>query len=213
MTTLGVLGAAVCFARPSSASSSDVYLRSIQALGGTATDPGAFPETVGGFQQYLSASGVRAVTAAELTRPNHPDIAARLGFAVFLPPKSWWPRGAALAMLAQRIRETAGGPVWIRNWWRPAAYNADPGVGGAKQGDHPTANALDLDYGTAGSRMQAELFLRRLAQQNPWMQLSFGFGAQTTHVGLASPRGHREWHYAGWKPPQQWAAGRRAPRG
>jgi hypothetical protein len=34
----------------------------------------------------------------------------------------------------------------------------------------------------------------------PWMQLSFGLGAQTTHIGLASPKGHREWHYAGWRP-------------
>jgi len=32
------------------------------------------------------------------------------------------------------------------------------------------------------------------------MRLSLGLGTQTTHVGIDSPRGHREWHYAGWRP-------------
>ncbi len=170
-------------------------------MGGLPADPGAFPETVAGFQQYLKASGVKAFSAVELTSPNHPEVASRLGFQAFLPPRSWWPRGAALALVAQRIGERIGALIHIRNWWRPSAYNTDPAVRGAKNGDHPTANALDLDYPNVLSRMQAELFLRQLNQRYPWMQLSFGFGATTTHVGLASPRGHREWHYAGWSRP------------
>ncbi len=213
LITLGVFAGVLCAARPFAVSPFSVYSRSIQALGGTPVDPGAFPETVAGFQQYLSASGVRAVSAVELTRPHHPDVASRLGFDAFLPPRNWWPRGAALALLTQGIRERARGPVAVRNWWRPARYNADPAVGGAKNGDHPTANALDLDYATVGSRMQAELYLRQLERKNPWMELSFGFGALSTHVGLASPRGHREWHYAGWQPPRQEVRRTGSPRG
>jgi hypothetical protein len=177
-----------------------VYARSIQQLGGTVVNPVAYPETVAGFQAYLAATGVKSISAAELTRPNHPEVAARHGFRDFLPPRSWWPRGAALALVAQNIEAKAGALVHVRNWWRPAAYNTDPVVKGAKNGDHPSASALDLDYPTVTARMKAEAFLRDLNLRHPWMQLSFGFGPQTTHVGLASPRGHREWHYAGWRP-------------
>ena len=153
-----------------------------------------------GFQDYLSKSGVSALSAAELTRPNHPDVASRLGFREFLPPQNWWVRGAALALLTQSINTRIGDVVRVRNWWRPAAYNADPAVGGAKDGDHPTANAVDLDYRLASQRVRAEAFLHDLAKRCPWMQLSLGLGPQTTHVGIGSPRGHREWHYAGWRP-------------
>jgi hypothetical protein len=184
----------------------DVYTRAIQALGGTVVDPAAFPGNVAGFQQYLTATGVKIFTAAEMTRPNHPDVAAKVGFEDFLPQQTWWARGAALALIAQNIESQTHAILHFRNWWRPAAYNTDPAVAGAKNGDHPTANAVDLDYATVASRMGAELFLRALDKANPWMQLSFGFGAQSTHIGLASPRGHREWHYAGYRP-----AGRSQP--
>ena len=153
-----------------------------------------------GLQQYLAACGVQGLSAADLTRPNHADVAARLGFSSFLPPRDWWPRGAALALLTQSMQTATGAVAHLRNWWRPAAYNRDPAVGGAKDGDHPTANAFDLDFTSVVDRMKAEQFFRAVEQHHPWMQLSFGFGAQSTHIGLASPRGHREWHYAGWRP-------------
>ena len=178
----------------------DVLARSIQALGGTVVDPADYPETLDGFQAFLTASAVRAVTAADLTRPNHPEVAARLGFQWFLPSRAWWPKGAALALVVQNIEARAQAAVRVRNWWRPVAYNADPLVGGARNGDHPAADAVDLDYPSAASRMRAELYLRSLARLNPWMQLSLGLGELTTHVGIGSPRGHREWHYAGWRP-------------
>jgi hypothetical protein len=76
-------------------------------------------------------------------------------------------------------------------------------VGGAKGGDHPDATALDLDYPSVAARMRAELFLRNLAKRHPWMELSLGLGPQTTHVGIGSPRGGREWHYAGWRRPDR----------
>src|ERR1700682_4170237 len=81
----------------------DVFAKSIQSLGGVVVNPMNFPETVAGFQAFLTASAVKAITAAELTHPNHPEVAARLGFPAFLPQRNWWARGAALALLAQNI--------------------------------------------------------------------------------------------------------------
>ncbi len=180
--------------------SADVFARAIQKLGGQVADPRAFPDTVDGFQDYLTVSGVHAVTAAEMTRPNHPVIAERLGFHVFLPAQTWWRRGAALALLIQHLRTVAGEGVYVRNWWRPPAYNAHPGVGGARKGDHPTANAVDLDYVSRAGRIRAERWLRALDRSARWLQLSLGLDDRTTHVGIGSPKGRREWHYAGWRP-------------
>ena len=182
------------------APASDVFASAITLFGGKAVNASGFAETISGFQQYLTAVGVHAVSALDLTRPHHPNIAVRLGFRDFLPPRSWWPRGAALALLTERLERAAGGEVTVRNWWRPEAYNRDPGVGGAKNGDHPTANAVDLDYSSASARARAERFLRKLDGQEPWLGLSLGLGPETTHVGIGSARGRREWHYAGWTP-------------
>ena len=198
--TLAVLGGVLCCAATPSSDSSDVYARSILQLGGAVANPAAYPNTVAGFQQYLLASGVRALSALEMTTPNHQAVAARLGFTAFLPQQNWWPRGAALALLTQRMEAATRATAHLRNWWRPNAYNLDPAVGGAPKGDHPTANALDLDFASVTDRMKAETFFRSLEKRFPWMNLSFGFGAQSSHIGLASPRGHREWHYAGWRP-------------
>jgi hypothetical protein len=207
--TLMLLGVALAGrASAASASSQDVYARSIVQLGGLIVDPTLFPQTVEGFQAYLTKTGVKAITAADFTRPNHPEIAGPLGFRNFLPPRSWWPRGAALALILQAIETVIKVPLSFRNWWRPPAYNSDPGIGGAKNGDHPTANAVDLDYDTVADRMRAERFLRMLDRKCPWMHLSLGLGALTTHIGIGSPRGHREWHYFGWQP----ATGR-SPKG
>lgn len=198
-------GALLCMSGPAHATShfslgSDTYARSIREFGGRVVNPLAYPETTPGFQSYLKDSGVKAISAADLTLPNHPDIAARLGFRDFLPPRGWWPRGAALALLTQGIEGHTNSAVRVRNWWRPSAYNSDPAVGGAKDGDHPTASAVDLDYATTSQRMRAELFLRGLQKRCPWLQLSLGLGALTTHVGIGSPHGQREWHYTGWRP-------------
>jgi hypothetical protein len=178
----------------------DVFPRAINLLGGRLPDASLYAATVAGFSEYLQAAGVRSVTGSELTTPHHPGIAARLGFRSFLPPKEWWPRGAALALLAQHLGEAVGERVAIRNWWRPPAYNQDPVVGGARNGDHPNATALDIDYSSATARVKAERVLRSLNAQAPWLGLSLGLGPQTTHVGIGSPRGHREWHYSGWTP-------------
>ena len=198
---LGVLASAVaCASTAEIPANPEVYARAIGVLGGRVVNAWSYPDTAAGFQSYLSDTGISAVSAAEMTRPNHPGIAARLGFRDFLPPQKWWSRGAALALLTQAVDKRIGDVAHLRNWWRPAAYNADPVVAGAKNGDHPTACAIDLDYRLVSQRMRAESFLRELDKRYAWMQLSLGLGALTTHIGMGSPRGHREWHYAGWRP-------------
>ncbi len=159
-----------------------------------------YPATIAGFEAYLKDSGVHKVTAAELTQPNHPEVAVKYGFRDFLPQQDWWPRGAALALVIEAIDHFTSSMVHVRNWWRPRPYNDDRAIGGAKNGDHPTANAVDLDYQSVSDRMRAERFLRGLSDRFPWMRISLGLGAETTHVGIDSPRGRREWHYAGWSP-------------
>lgn len=191
------MGAGLLCAAPSN---QDVYGRTIIELGGRPANAMTYPQTVAGFQSYLTACGVTTISAAEMTHPNHPEVAVRHGYHDFLPPQTWWSRGAALGLLTQKLEAVVGNQIHLRNWWRPAAYNNDPVVGGAKDGDHPSATAIDLDYRSVGDRMRAEAFLRSLARRDGWMQLSLGLGAQTTHVGIGSPRGHREWHYAGWRP-------------
>ena len=191
---------APAFAGPVTSSRADLFSRAIALFGGRVVTASGFANTVEGFGQYLTAVGVRRIGAAELTRPNHPDVAERLGFHEFLPPREWWARGAALALMTERLERATGERIYIRNWWRPAAYNRDPRVAGAKNGDHPTANAFDLDFSSASARAKAERTLRAMEAHAPWLNLSLGLGAHTAHVGIGSSKGRREWHYAGWSP-------------
>lgn len=174
------------------------FARAIEKLGGKYVDPAGFANDLDGFRAFLDATGVKDVSAAEMTTPHHPEVAAAHGFRYFLPEQSWWVHGAALALLAQNLRTVAAEHVTFRNWWRPAAYNNDPRVGGAERGDHVQAYGMDLDYASVQGRRRAEQWLRELHRREPWMQLSLGLGPQTTHVGILSPRGHREWHYNGY---------------
>jgi hypothetical protein len=176
-----------------------LFGRAVEQFGGRVVDPAQFPNDLRGFQLYLASSGVRAYDAADLTYPNRPEVAAEFGFTWFLPPQAWWSRGAALALLAQQIEDCAGETVKIRNWWRPPAYNQDPRVGGAPRGDHIAAFGMDLDYLSSQGRRRAEQWLRGLAARNRWLQLSLGLGDRTTHIGILSPRGSREWHYASYR--------------
>src|ERR1700730_14843659 len=98
---LSVLASASLFAASTSRSNpsqpgnpeSGLFSRAIQHFGGRIVDPAQFSNNLDGFERYLAASGVRAFNATELTHPNHPEVAAKLGFTSFLPPQSSWPRG------------------------------------------------------------------------------------------------------------------------
>jgi hypothetical protein len=184
----------------SPAKNANAFTQAISYLRGTPCDAARYSKTIDGFEDYLRACGVQEYAARDLTRPNHPEIAARLGYSYFLPPQAWWERGAALALVAQSIQRHLQEPVAVRNWWRPADYNRQPGVDGAANGDHPDAYAFDLDYQSAKSRAKAEQWLRDLDRRAPWLHLSLGLGPLTTHIGIGSPKGHREWHYAGYVP-------------
>lgn len=155
--------------------------------------------TLDGFQSYLDDTGVDHFSAKEMTRPHHPDVAERLGYAEFLPPHSWWPRGAALALLADVLRQAVGEPVHMRNWWRPQPYNSDSTVGGASDSDHIIAAGVDLDYRSAESRRTAEGILRRYYETESWLELSLGLGNRTTHVGMLSPQGSRDGTYSSYR--------------
>lgn len=175
-----------------------VMPRAIELFGGSIVDPFEHTEDEAGFEGFLFCSGVRHFTAAEVVRPKPARLAlARsLGYELLLPPREWWPRGAALLLLADELRQLVAEPVTCRNWWRPEPYNS--AVGGAPAGDHLTAHAVDLDYRSVASRRKAEARLRELDRTHPWLRLSLGLGAKTTHVGIDSPKGRREWHYGGW---------------
>lgn len=157
--------------------------------------PDDFPLTQEGFGAYTFRMGVRHFDASEMLTPHHPGVATSLGYSLFLPPHRWWPRGAALALLADRLRDLVDEPVVMRNWWRPRPYNAHPTVAGAADSDHITATGVDLDYRSADSRRSAESFLRTLTQDEEWLQVSIGLGNVTTHVGVLSPGREREWFY------------------
>ena len=180
---------------PGIVSAASVPERAIRHFGGRLTKPEEYAESVSGFQKYLRDSGVRKVSATQMTRPHHVAIARDVGFDVFLPKKAWWSRGAALALLAQAIEEAIGEPVTIRNWWRPARYNADARVAGAKRSDHLTAHAIDIDYRSRRSAERARRWLEELRRKQPWLRLSVGSGPITTHVGIDSPLGSRQWTY------------------
>ncbi len=172
---------------------SDPYQRAIRHFGGTVANPTDYPHTVAGFQEYLTASGVRHFTAQEMTRPHNAEAARQAGYSELLPDYDYWPRGAALALIADQIRDLLGEAVVMRNWWRPEAYNRR--VGGAEHSDHLTASAVDLDYRSSQSRQRAEEWLWTQYHSLDWLQMSLGLGARTTHVGILSPRGHRHWYY------------------
>jgi hypothetical protein len=128
-----------------------------------------------------------------MTVPHHRDIAADLGYSSFLPRHDWYPRAAGLALVADRCRRAARGPVWCRNWWRPDAYNARVSSSGPRS-DHPHACALDLDYQDKDACQRGRAVLEGL-DDTDLLKMSLGLGSRTTHVGMFSPLGPRSWRY------------------
>ena len=154
--------------------------------------PTDYPATVGGYGRYLRTVGVRHFSGAEMTTPGQPARAAALGITTLLPSQAWWPRGAALALLADGLRDLAGGPVMCRNWWRPIDYNA--AVGGAPSSDHLTATAVDLYFRDVAAHGRALEWCESLYATG-LLDMSLGVGKAMLHVGLYSTGGHRRWRY------------------
>ncbi len=178
----------------------ELLQQAIVFFGGNEVDPTGYLMTENGFQSYLDDTGIQHFSAGEMLSPNQLEAANGLGYSLFLPPHVWWPRGATLALLADKLRNMVGEPVKMRNWWRPCSYNEDEKVGGASESDHITAHAVDLDYRSSDSRRTAERGLREMYEQETWLELSLGLGYQTTHVGILSPKGQRIWTYSSYQP-------------
>lgn len=183
----------------------------IERFGGTDVDPLQFDETQDGFQAYLDAVGVTYFAAWEYVVPNNAAVAEQCGYTILLPERSWWRKAAALGLLADQLRALVNEPVTLRNWWRPPCYNE--GVGGAAGGDHPDADALDLDFMSARSRADAQRYLcdeywkkdlvgpeeiEPGSDLNPRLNMSVGLGGVTIHLGLLSRNGRRFWKYSSY---------------
>lgn len=169
----------------------------VERLGGKPVDPRGYPQTVEGFQSFLDAVGVNRQwsSAYELTRPNHPTIAKTFGFTTFLPVKEKWLKGAALALAHNKLRQVVGAPIVINNWWRPPGYNE--AVGGKTKGDHPDADALDLNFQTAAQhRTAAAWVMANWYNAEPRLAISLGdYPSSPTvmHLGIQSRNGRRKW--------------------
>lgn len=172
----------------------------VERLGGKPVDPRNYPQTVAGFQSFLDAVGVNRAwsSVVELTRPNHPDIAASYGFSVFLPKKDKWLKGAALALAQNKLRQLVGAPIVINNWWRPPGYNE--AVGGRTGGDHPDADALDLNFQTVAQHNAAhDWILANWYNAEPRLAISLGKYPESRtvmHLGIQSRNGRRTWSNA-----------------
>lgn len=159
----------------------------IKLFRGTHQPPDGFER----LQDYLAANGVVHFSAHEITKPNHPDKAAKCGYKSFLPPKHWWPKGLFLCLVADKCRALAGGPVKCRNWWRPLCYNRLVSKSGRK-GDHPWACAFDLDFKTRRAKRKALKWLNALYATGLF-EMSLGVYSKSLHVGFFSPSRQRRW--------------------
>ncbi len=183
----------------------------IEFLGGDPVDALAFGPDPDSLQFYLDAVGVQYVSAAEIITPNNMGAALDCGLMILLPPQDQWEKIAALALFTDQLRELLGEPIIVRNWWRPPCYNA--AVGGAPDGDHPDADAVDLDFTSRTSRSIAQAFLceqywaqdivgpREIApgsDLDPRLNMSVGLGAVTIHLGVLSAGGRRSWKYSSY---------------
>ena len=172
----------------------------VERLGGKPVDPRGYPQTVEGFQQFLDAVGVNRQwsSAYEMTRPNHPKIAATFGFSTFLPVKEKWLKGAALALAQNKLRQVVNAPIVINNWWRPPGYNE--AVGGKARGDHPDADAFDLNFKTgADHRIAHDWVMANWYTAEPRLAISLGaYPSSPTvmHLGIQSRNGRRKWSNA-----------------
>lgn len=181
----------------------------IEHFGGDPTvDAFDFVADIDGLQLYLDAVGVQHVSAPDLVEPYNADVAAMCGFDLLLPEQDQWEKGAALALFTDVLTELVGEPIFLRNWWRPDCYNE--GVGGAPGGDHPDADAVDLDFSSASSRALAQQFLCETywemdivapeqilpgSDLDPRLNMSVGLGGVTIHLGVLSAGGRRFWYY------------------
>ena len=157
------------------------------------------------FGAYLKACGVRHFSALEVSTPSKSSqaVAANTGSAksmyrgqfVLVTPVLLWPMMAAVALLADEIREALDAPITLRNGLRPWWINqqvAPSGIGS----DHPMTAAVDLDLSSSGdvdaAHEKASALYRKHGDD---LEISIGQGKTVIHIGIHSPGGHRRWTY------------------
>jgi hypothetical protein len=180
----------------------------IEHFGGTVVDANDYGPDVDSFQMYLDDVGVQHTTAEALTDPYNPSAATMCGYTILLPERDQWEKAAALGLFTDVLTELVGEPIFVRNWWRPDCYNE--AVGGAAGGDHPPADAFDLDFASEESRALAQSFLCDVywnedivplenvdpsSGLDPRLNMSVGLGGITIHLGVLSEDGRRFWYY------------------
>lgn len=183
----------------------------ISMLGGDPVNAFDYGPDLDSFQMYLDAVGVQHFTAAEIAEPHNQAAATECGYTILLPERDQWEKAAALALFTDELRELVGEPIYLRNWWRPPCYNV--AVGGAAGGDHPDADAVDLDFLSNESRAMAQKFLcdnywnapiitpeqiAPGADIDPMLNMSVGLGGVTIHLGVLSNGGRRFWYYGSY---------------
>ena len=161
-------------------------------------DPMDYEPTFDGFSAYIEAIGARRVSAKELLTPHNRSVAEDLGYQWLLPERAMWANLVPLIDIFEIIRDAVDAPIVVRNWWRPADYNAR--VGGAPASDHITANAFDCDFKTYDQRRVAERVVVGMQKRRDDLQISLGLGGYTIHLGAMSPKGRRTWKYDSYVP-------------
>ena len=137
----------------------------------------------------LAAAGVTNFTARELTTLPKAKPKAR----VDMPPRDLWPNLIAVAVLAQRVRDLYGRPIWVSSAWRPKWYNS--AVGGASKSQHINAAAIDLNP-IPSDRTSETMRAIEDATAQVWLteNTARGFGAYgggRTHIDVGGAR--RTW--------------------
>jgi hypothetical protein len=197
-------------------------LDNFKYLGAKSIDVNSIPgDDLSALGAYLNAVGVIDFSAEELTRisSDKKELAAEFGFESFLPPKSWWPRLAAQAIVAQKIRDITRSRIEVKSAWVPEAFSV--AEKGTKNSAHTQCCALDLVVASEEAWTKAVDFLLSLYNNKAvHLNLGLGFSKQSKfiHVGCFDARPstsglgfdysetRRRWRYDTSGRPTAWTA-------
>ena len=170
---------------------------------GRSPDPVAWGDSYAGFEGYITSLQLQHFAPIEFVQPRHPgkvypeEPGVRAhgdkGY-IFLPEQKFWPRAAALGIIADEIRHMVKEPVHIANWYRPPHYNK--AVGGAEGSRHCTAAAVDLDLQSLFACNMADTLLDRMRNMG-WFELGVGIGRRRRHVDMFARKKQATWQYGG----------------
>lgn len=168
-----------------------LWFRAVEVLGGRTVSPDPYAQSTDGLTGYLVASRATYFTAHQLTAPGNPGIAQGLGYTEnglprLLPPKRWWPKLAALSLLAQNVSQGAADKPEVRNVWRPEDYNQR--VEGEDDSAHIRSEAIDLDFDSTADRRHAEGRAQYLQRTQRWLQVGMGVGSRTLHLDILTAK-------------------------